>query len=274
MSGAASTSDGGRGRPLLSVEGASVSYGQVVAVKELSLEVPEASVVALLGPNGAGKSSLLNAICGMVPLRTGRVWFDGQDITRRPAHKLVRRGIRLVPEGRALFGEMSVRENLLLGGHASNRGAVDEATDRMLELFPVLRDRIGQRAGTLSGGEQQMLSIARSLVGSPRLLVLDEPSMGLAPLIVAEIVAALGRLRDEGLTVLVSEQNAHSVLRVADFAVVLAHGERVASGTPAELEDQLEVAYLGTAGGVAAIEQAERAEQPEPSERGEPEAHP
>lgn len=227
------------------VDGVRVAYGHVIAVHDVSLEVPPGSMVALLGPNGAGKSSLLQAIAGLVAPAAGRVTFDGADVTGRPAHRLARLGVRLVPEGRALFGQMSVRENLLVGGHLVAGREVAARLERVFSLFGVLRDRSGQRAATLSGGEQQMLSIARALVAAPKLLLLDEPSMGLAPMIVADIVAALGALRDEGLAILVSEQNAQSVLGVADLAVVLAHGDMVDAGPPATLRERLADAYLG-----------------------------
>jgi branched-chain amino acid transport system ATP-binding protein len=237
--------------PLLELSSVRVAYGHVTAVRDVSLAVPAGSMVALLGPNGAGKTSLLHAATGLVAPSGGTVTFAGAAVTGMGAHRLARRGVRLVPEGRALFGPMTVRENLLVGGHDVPPRALPARLDQVFALFPVLRDRAGQKAATLSGGEQQMLSIARALVAAPRLLVLDEPSMGLAPLIVADIVAALGRLRDEGLTVLLSEQNARSVLAVADAAAVMSHGRLAALGPPAEVAAGLEDAYLGKAGKAA-----------------------
>lgn len=235
--------------PALEVQGLTVAYGNVLAVRDVSFSVPERSLVALLGPNGAGKTSLLGAISGLLPSR-GRVRLGGRELTGLPAQRVARAGLRLVPESRALFPDMTVAENLAVGAGRLPRGVRRERVARVVDLFPVLGDRSSQTAGTMSGGEQQMLSIARALVAEPRVLLLDEPSMGLAPLVVASIVAAIGRLRDEGLTVLVAEQNARAVLPVADRAVLLARGKVIADGSPDEVGARLESeGYLGVARG-------------------------
>ena len=227
-----------------------VAYGNVVAVRDVSFVVPERQVVALLGPNGAGKTSLLGGVSGLVRSSSGRVLVGGTDIAGLPAQKVARRGVRLVPENRALFADLSVLENLHVGAGRLRRAERDRRVARAFDLFPVLGKRSGQVAGTMSGGEQQMLSIARALAADPRVLLLDEPSMGLAPMVVASIVETIGRLRDEGLTVLVSEQNARAVLPVADRAVLMARGRVVLDGPAHEVRARIEAeGYLGGAAG-------------------------
>jgi branched-chain amino acid transport system ATP-binding protein len=217
---------------VLSVRGLEVAYGRVHAVRGAHLEVARGEVVTIVGPNGAGKSSLLRAVAGMVPPRGGRVEFLGEDVTGLPAEALVRRGLVLVPEGRELFSPVSVRDNLRLGAWsrpaAERRRALAADVDHVLDMFPALRARLAQPAATLSGGEQQMLAIGRALLARPRLLLLDEPSVGLAPLVVRAIFAVLDSLKREGLTMLLVEQNARAALRLADRGYALSPGGRLA----------------------------------------------
>ncbi|MGP2490133.1 ABC transporter ATP-binding protein [Mesorhizobium sp. PUT5] len=220
---------------MLRLEGLTVDYGPVRAVHGLDLTVAAGELVALLGPNGAGKSSTIGAITGLVPC-SGKVMFDGADITRMPAEMRVERGIAASPEGRRVFANLSVAENLRLGA-ATRKDSTAMRADmaRYLELFPVLAERYDQPAGTLSGGEQQMLAIARALMSRPKLLLLDEPSLGLAPLIVARIFDFIGRLKAEGMTVLLVEQNAAQAMRFADRVYVLATGQTSYAGPASEL---------------------------------------
>ncbi len=220
---------------LLRLEGLTVDYGPVRAVHGLDLTVAAGELVALLGPNGAGKSSTIGAITGLVPC-SGKVIFDGADITRMAAEMRVERGIAVSPEGRRVFANLSVAENLRLGA-ATRRDAAAKRADmeRYLDLFPVLAERIDQLAGTLSGGEQQMLAIARALMSRPQLLLLDEPSLGLAPMIVARIFDFIGRLKAEGMTVLLVEQNSVQAMRFADRVYVLATGQTSYAGPASEL---------------------------------------
>lgn len=231
---------------MLSLEGLSVSYGAVQAVKGLDLSIAEGELVTLLGPNGAGKSSTIGAITGLVPSQ-GRVVFEGRDISRLTTEARIVSGLTAVPEGRHVFANLTVAENLRLGA-ATRRDStgVREDIDRFAALFPVLGARMGQSAGTLSGGEQQMLAISRALMARPKLLLLDEPSLGLAPLIVTRIFDFIGDLKAEGLTMLVVEQNAAQGLRFADRAYVLDTGRATFSGTAAELAgSDLMSMYLG-----------------------------
>ncbi len=220
---------------LLRLEGLTVDYGPVRAVHGLDLTVAAGELVALLGPNGAGKSSTIGAITGLVPC-SGKVIFDGADVTRMAAEMRVERGIAVSPEGRRVFANLSVAENLRLGA-ATRRDAAAKRADmeRYLDLFPVLAERIDQLAGTLSGGEQQMLAIARALMSRPKLLLLDEPSLGLAPMIVARIFDFIGRLKAEGMTVLLVEQNSVQAMRFADRVYVLATGQTSYAGPASEL---------------------------------------
>ncbi|WP_454011392.1 ABC transporter ATP-binding protein [Aquamicrobium terrae] len=220
---------------MLRLEGLTVDYGPVRAVHGLDLTVAAGELVALLGPNGAGKSSTIGAITGLVSC-SGKVMFDGADITRMPAEMRVERGIAASPEGRRVFANLSVAENLRLGA-ATRKDSTAMRADmaRYLELFPVLAERYDQPAGTLSGGEQQMLAIARALMSRPKLLLLDEPSLGLAPLIVARIFDFIGRLKAEGMTVLLVEQNAAQAMRFADRVYVLATGQTSYAGPASEL---------------------------------------
>jgi branched-chain amino acid transport system ATP-binding protein len=237
---------------LLEVKGLSARYGPVWALRDVSLEVRAGELVALIGANGAGKSTLLRAIAGLLGPAAGRVTLDGQDVTGRAPEAILRAGAALVPERRRIFGDLTVLDNLELGGYALPRGrdfrrGLAAGVDAAYTLFPVLRQRSGQLAGTLSGGEQQMLAIGRALMSRPRLLLCDEPSLGLAPLVVQEIMKLLARLRETGTTILLVEQNARLALRFADRAYVLEVGRVALSGASADLlaNDQLKAAYLG-----------------------------
>ena len=235
--------------PLLEVGGLTVRYGPIVAVRDVGFEVGEGELVALLGANGAGKTSTLAAICGLHRNRSGSIRFVGAEISRMSPERIVRRGISLAPEGRRLFAGLSVAENLRIGGAIGRADAADR--ERLLGLFPVLRERLQQPAGSLSGGEQQQLAIARALMSRPKLLLLDEPTLGLAPMLVRAVFDLIVRLREqEGVSVLLVEQNVHQALNVCDRAYVLRTGRVEAEGTPAELRGstQIEQAYLGVTG--------------------------
>ncbi|HEX5494444.1 MAG TPA: ABC transporter ATP-binding protein [Mycobacteriales bacterium] len=225
-----------------------LDYAGAMALAGVSLRLDPGELVSLVGSNGAGKTSLLAAISGLHRPIGGRVLFAGQDITRRRPHDVARLGLTLVPEGRRLFAHQSVRSNLILGAyrHRDPRYRA-ETMDRVFTMFPVLRDRLDQAAGTLSGGEQQMLALGRALMSRPRLLMLDEPSLGVAPKLAAQIFQAVGQIRDEGMTVLLVEQNLRAAMRLSDRLYVLQTGSVVLSGTPAELEssDMVRRAYLG-----------------------------
>ncbi|MCV3209051.1 ABC transporter ATP-binding protein [Mesorhizobium sp. YC-39] len=224
---------------MLRVENLSVRYGAVAAVRDLSLSVGQGELVALLGPNGAGKSSTINALTGLVAPSAGRIVLDGQDISRVRTEDRIRAGLTSTPEGRHIFANLTVGENLRLGA-ATRRDArgVRQDIERFLALFPVLSERYAQAAGTLSGGEQQMLAIARSLMSRPKLLLLDEPSLGLAPKIVVRIFDFIGQLKAEGLTLLVVEQNARQALRFADRVYVMSSGALRFDGLPSGLADE------------------------------------
>jgi len=237
---------------MLKVRNLEAGYGPIKVLKQLSLHVSAGEIVTLIGANGAGKSTLLRALAGLLEPWGGEVVFDGKSIRGFPAERVVDRGIALVPEGRQVFGAMTVHENLLLGGYvAARRGCDREKAARAFAgiygLFPVLRERSSQLAGTLSGGEQQMLAMGRALMTDPRLLMMDEPSMGLAPLVVRDIFRAVARLRDEGRTVLLVEQNARAALRIADRGYVIETGRLVLEGESGFLLSDREVqrAYLG-----------------------------
>ena len=233
---------------LLEVEDLHVSYGRIRALHGVSLVVPEGAVVALIGANGAGKSTLLRAISGIVRPRRGAVRFSGEDLVGLPVHQIVRRRVIHVPEGRGMLARMTVLENLRVGGFARrDRAATSAELDRIFAMFPVLRERRAQLAGSLSGGEQQMLAIGRAMMAGPRLLMLDEPSLGLAPLVVREIFRIIPRLTAEGAAVLLVEQNARMALQCAAHAYVLQTGQVVLSGPAADLLASPEVqrAYLG-----------------------------
>jgi branched-chain amino acid transport system ATP-binding protein len=235
---------------LLQVDGVSLAYGPIVAVRDVSLTVPAGSVVAIVGANGAGKTTLLKAICGLLPLSGGSIRLDDTDISTLPAHKRVKCGIALSPEGRQVFPDQTVGDNLELGAYSRNLSpsAMAEAIEEQFQFFPRLKERRDQPSVTLSGGEQQMLAIGRALMASPRLLLLDEPSLGLAPLIIKDIFRAIVRLRDSGMTILLVEQMANLALAVADTAYVLENGRVTMSGTGQELlrDPKVRAAYLGS----------------------------
>ena len=232
---------------LLEVEGLEAGYGPVTVLRDVSFAVEEGRVETILGPNGAGKTTTLRALSGMVR-RRGRLVFDGRDLARAAPDRVARRGIAHVPEGRGTFTDLTVEENLRVGAYPRRDGEVRDDIERWLKRFPALAERRAQRAGSLSGGEQQMLAVARALMLRPRLILLDEPSLGLAPLVTRELFAILeGIARDEGVTLLIVEQNANLVLRFADHAHVLEAGRVVLSGTAAEVgaDDGIRRSYLG-----------------------------
>ena len=233
---------------LLEVSNLTVTYGAVEAVRGVDLTVAKGEIVTLLGANGAGKSSILNALVGMAPRKAQALRFRGKDIASLPTEMIVRQGMTLVPEGRRIFPTLTVAEHLLLGGakHGA-RGPLAETEADMLALFPILRERLHQKAGSLSGGEQQMLAIARALMSSPDLLLLDEPSLGLAPQVVDRIFALISDLRDRGLTILLVEQNVALALEIADRGYVLVNGKIEITGSAADLAASSEIrdAYLG-----------------------------
>ncbi len=233
---------------LLRIEGLKISYGGINAVKGIDLEVNDGEMVALIGANGAGKTTTLKAICGIVPAREGHVHYRGQDVTGMPSYSLVERGLALVPEGRGVFGRLTVEENLDMGAYTRrNRAEIKSDLARVYELFPRLKERRRQTAGTMSGGEQQMLAIGRALMSAPRLLLLDEPSMGLAPMMVQRIFDTIRKVATEGVTVLLVEQNAKLALESSSRGYVMESGVITLSDTaPALLGNPLvRQAYLG-----------------------------
>ncbi len=233
--------------PILEVRGVATFYGAIQALHGVDLEVARGEIVTLIGANGAGKSTLLMTICGSPRARSGSIKLDGEEIATLPTHEIVRRGVAQVPEGRRIFPRMSVFENLQMGATIADPGHFQQDIDRVFAMFPRLAERQEQRGGTLSGGEQQMLAIGRALMSRPRLLLLDEPSLGLAPLIVQQIFEAIGRIaREEGVTIFLVEQNAYHALRLASRGYVLVNGRVRLSGTGQELLANAEVraAYL------------------------------
>jgi branched-chain amino acid transport system ATP-binding protein len=235
-------------RPLLRLRGVEARYGRFVALSGISLVVPEGSVVALLGPNGAGKSTMLRTISGMLAPSAGEIVFDGQRIDGLSDYKIARAGLAHIPEGRGIFPALSVRENLMMASYGSAKG--ESSLARVFELFPVLDHRKSQTAGTLSGGEQQMLSLARAIITRPRLLMLDELSLGLAPRLVMQLFDDVKAIRDSGTTILLVEQYVRYALRLADIVVILHKGRIRFIGEPGELEhdETLVESYLGTSG--------------------------
>jgi len=232
--------------PILTVEDLAVSYGRVEAVRGVSFRAEQGSLVTLVGANGAGKSSVINAVSGMLRPSGGRITFEGRDVTRTPAHKLVARGLVQVPEGRQILATLTIEENLRMGAWHRG-GTAQRSIDAMYDRFPVLAERRALPAGALSGGEQQMLAIARALVAGPTVMLMDEPSMGLAPKIVDEVFRVIGEIRASGTTVVLVEQNARRALRAADHGYVLQSGEVVHSGPAADLlaDERIVQAYLG-----------------------------
>ena len=232
---------------MLNIRNLKVSYGPIEVIHGISLDVNEGECVALIGANGAGKSSTLKAICGLVPASGGTVTFEGRDITNLSGHAVVKAGITMCPEGRQVFPQMSTLKNLRMGAYTRNDDEQDADLERMMGMFPILRERAHQAAGTLSGGEQEMLAIARALMARPKLCIFDEPSLGLAPKIVAEVAATIQRIKEMVMTILLVEQNSLMALRLADRAYLFEAGEIVLSGTGEELQSHPEVvkAYLG-----------------------------
>jgi len=233
---------------MLEVRGIETYYGNIPALREISIDVPAGSVVAILGANGAGKTTLMKTIAGVLRPRSGTVSFLGEEITGLPSHKIVRRGVALVPEGRAILSRMTIRENLEMGAFTRRDAKVaGRDMDRVMERFPVLGERAGQLGGSLSGGEQQMLAIARALMSAPKLLLLDEPTLGLAPLVVADIFAIIREINAAGTTILLVEQNVMQALKVSSHAYVLETGKIALSGPSKELlqEPRIKASYLG-----------------------------
>jgi len=233
---------------MLNLENVSVNYGAIEALTGISMHVDQGEVVTLIGANGAGKTTTLRTITGLLQPREGSIKFEGEEIGGRPTHRLVARGISMSPEGRGVFANLSVRENLQMGAYLKkNKAEITEDMDRAFQMFPRLKERESQKAGTLSGGEQQMLAIGRALMSRPRLLLLDEPSLGLAPLVVHTIFEAIDEIRGKGTTILLVEQNAHAALGHSDRAYVLETGRIVMEGPSKELaaDPRIKEAYLG-----------------------------
>jgi branched-chain amino acid transport system ATP-binding protein len=231
----------------LRVAGLRIAYGSITPVRDVSFRVESGRLVTILGANGAGKTSILRAISGLATVEAGEIEMNGRSLIGLAPHEIVRQGVVHVPEGRRIFSRLTTKENILIGG-ASRRGRDAQSEfERILALFPRLRDRLGQVAGTLSGGEQQMLAIARALMGKPRILLLDEPSMGLAPKVVDVVLDTIREVRDSGITILLVEQNAFLALEIADYAYVLESGSFVSEGVSSELigSDAVRDAYLG-----------------------------
>ena len=239
---------------MLQLSGVHAHYGHIHALRGIDLSVQVGEVVTLIGANGAGKSTLLMSLFGQPRVSAGRIIFDGEDITRLPTHVIARRDISLVPEGRRIFPRMTVMENLQMGAVLADPRNLDVDLKRMYALFPILEERLEQRAGTLSGGEQQMLAIARALMARPKLLLLDEPSLGLAPLYIKKIFQTIRELNeDHGMTILLIEQNAHHALRAAHRGYVMQHGQITMSGTGRDLLASAEVRAAYLEGGHAAV---------------------
>jgi branched-chain amino acid transport system ATP-binding protein len=233
---------------MLRLENISASYGAVRALDNVSIDVAEGEIVTLIGANGAGKSTLLMTICGNPRAQSGKVWLKGQDITALPTHRIAALGIAHAPEGRRIFARMTVRENLQLGARLAEPTRFNANLDSVVALFPRLKERLDQRGGTLSGGEQQMLAIGRALMAEPQLLLLDEPSLGLAPRLVQQIFAAIGQInRERGMSILIVEQNAHHALKLAHRGYVLVTGNVTLQGPAADLaaNPEVQAAYLG-----------------------------
>ena len=232
---------------MLKLENVNTFYGAIQALNDVSVEVNQGEIVTLIGANGAGKTTLLMTVCGNPRARSGGIHFMGEDITQLPTHTVMQRGIAISPEGRRVFPDLTVSENLNMGGFFLDRRQTEESLEHVFELFPRLKERAGQRAGTMSGGEQQMLAIGRALMTRPKLLLLDEPTLGLAPLIIAQIFDIIRTIREEGVTVFLVEQNANKALQVADRGYVLETGKVVLHDTGANLlvNDEVRKAYLG-----------------------------
>ena len=233
---------------MLQAENVECGYGEVKVIWGVSVKVEEKQLVTIIGSNGSGKTTLLRALMGIIPVQNGRVIFKGEDITKIPTHSRVERGMVMVPEGRLIFPNMTVLENLEMGAYTKRaEEKKEEQLEFVFNLFPRLKERLNQKAGTLSGGEQQMLAIARGLMAAPDLLIMDEPSLGLAPKLALEIFETIKKLKEEGMTMLLVEQNVHLSLAIADYAYVLSEGRIKLEGPAKELEksDEIKKAYLG-----------------------------
>ena len=232
---------------MLKLQNINTYYGAIQALNDVSVEINQGEIVTLIGANGAGKTTLLMTVCGSPRARSGSVTFQGEDITHEPTHLIMQRGIAISPEGRRVFPDLTVTENLQMGGFFLKKHEIEEGLERVYELFPRLKERASQRSGTMSGGEQQMLAIGRALMTRPTLLLLDEPTLGLAPLIIAQIFDIIRTIREQGVTVFLVEQNAHKALQVADRGYVLETGKVVLADTGPNLlsNDEVRKAYLG-----------------------------
>jgi branched-chain amino acid transport system ATP-binding protein len=237
-------------QPLLQLRKVEVAYGGIHAVKGIDLDVGQGELVCLIGANGAGKTTTLKGICGLLPVKAGKIFYDGGDITGKPAFQLVRRGLAMVPEGRGVFGALTIEENLAMGAYIRNdREGIKADIERVYHLFPRLKERRRQTAGTMSGGEQQMLAMGRAMMSRPRLLLLDEPSMGLAPLMVQKVFETIVTISGEGVTILLIEQNAKLALEVSRRGYVMESGDVILSGDASSLlhDPKVRAAYLGEA---------------------------
>lgn len=232
---------------MLQINNLSSGYGAIQALHNVSMEIKQGEIVTLIGANGAGKTTLLMTLCRDIELTSGQIIFDGEDISKRKSHQIMRKGISISPEGRRIFPKLSVLDNLMLGAYFIPEGEAKIEFENVLELFPRLKERLSQQGGTLSGGEQQMLAIGRALMSKPKLLLLDEPSLGLAPLIIKLIFDVLANIREQGTTVFLVEQNAHKALALADRGYVLENGVIIKEGTGVELSSDpvVKQAYLG-----------------------------
>lgn len=232
---------------MLKLHNVNTHYGPIQALHDVSLEVKSGEIVTLIGANGAGKTTLMMSICGDPRASSGEILFDGQDISKLPTPQIMRQGLAVVPEGRRVFSGLTVQENLHMGAYFRNNDEYKEMLEHVLELFPRLRERISQRAGTMSGGEQQMLAIGRAMMSRPRMILLDEPSLGLAPIIIQQIFDIIQKLRDEGVTIFLVEQNANQALRIADRGYVMEHGRVIMedSGDALLVNEDVRKAYLG-----------------------------
>ncbi|MFR4988913.1 ABC transporter ATP-binding protein [Anaerotruncus colihominis] len=232
---------------LLEISKLNTFYGRLHALWDVDMKVKKGNIVALIGSNGAGKSTLLKSIAGTVRPRSGQVLYNGQDLCGLPANKIVCRGVTLSPEGRQIFPRMTIQENLLMGGYTRKKDTLAASFERAFELFPILKERISQQAGTLSGGEQQMLAIGRALMSNPDMLMLDEPSLGLSPILTETIFRLITEIKKQGVTILLIEQNAFGALSIADYGYVLENGKITLEGTGADLlnNEQVYASYLG-----------------------------
>lgn len=232
---------------MLRLKGVHSHYGMIEALKGVSLEVHRGEIVSLIGANGAGKSTLMMTVCGVPQASKGAIHYEDREITSEPSHMIMRSGISVVPEGRRIFSALTVAENLKMGAFFADREQIEQDLEEIYSIFPRLRERQDQRGGTLSGGEQQMLAIGRALMARPKLLLLDEPSLGLAPLVITQIFEIIERIREEGVTIFLVEQNAHRALQISDRGYVLENGEIVLQGLGRELlsNDEVKRAYLG-----------------------------